>query len=846
MSMTRCVGVADVRASDRVALKADRNSWSRCRRGVRPGASTFLLCLVAATASFTLAAEPATGPANAEPRPGTLTYRNEQHWVLQEVIRDIAELVAFAQSKRSGSSPEVRLEIAKDPPDTFNVMAASAGKRVERRFELKHHLWSPEMYAPVATAFLEAWAADLPRAASAPDTSLLTALAAGDVATIVRQSRRVSESLTKRPLDAELHENAALIAGSFAMREAAGLFRDQRPALSRMATHLALARALRPDEGECGKLARIIGLSLVVRQREALAGIDSIAPSNSGWATALKLRTTGDWRLLSAPEKASRLEQLELFRALKRASASTKAMELLRSINAPATAEWSRFARERHLSVEEGHAVVAESVALELQSLAAAYEAFYGTALSEPEVAALLNVATERSVAQPSKGARAIEVLSWGHLAAFHQRHICHSVLNTNRFLRNKLSAKDTAAAFDREVAPFVSDLTLFPIVKQSLATRGTGKGATLQEAKALILSHPQLLTAAAWTSMPDAHATAAMWFHPELPFGTSYDLWPRYTSFAGESLLRKGRAFWIDAATMAPYDLPVSRVAMAARFGREPSIDQIAESFAATKDFVIDIMAEIAERVEADPPRYRKIMEEIAAIEPNYFIDLGIYLAGKGMRNEAAQAYQRAFEHATDRVYLANNSNWFVDYYLQLGRLEEAEKIARAAAEAYSSRGLATMAKLLERTNRIEESEEYYKRIKERYDDPADLDAFYLRNRDRKPEYRRAADERIAALFPAGFEKVQLRDFADPPRDGVVIQSSSDFVGAAQMKPGDVIVAIDGVRVRSLEQYEYARDRTFDSKMTLIVWTGAQYAELPVDVPGRRMNCKIATFTGP
>lgn len=121
-----------------------------------------------------------------------------------------------------------------------------------------------------------------------------------------------------------------------------------------------------------------------------------------------------------------------------------------------------------------------------------------------------------------------------------------------------------------------------------------------------------------------------------------------------------------------------------------------------------------------------------------------------------------------------------------------------------------------------------------------------YLRNQDRKPEYRRAAAERSAALFPAGFEQVQLRDLADPPRDGVVIQSSSDLVRAAQMKPGDVIVAIDGVRVRSLEQYEFTRDGTFHSKMTLLVWTGAQYAELPVDAPGRRLDCKIATFTGP
>src|SRR6185369_14779354 len=75
---------------------------------------------------------------------------------------------------------------------------------------------------------------------------------------LVREDKRISQALTQSPLDAELHEEAALLIGSFALRHAAACFYDVRKELSRMTVHLAMAHVLSDTRGSCGDLAEAI------------------------------------------------------------------------------------------------------------------------------------------------------------------------------------------------------------------------------------------------------------------------------------------------------------------------------------------------------------------------------------------------------------------------------------------------------------------------------------------------------------------------------------------------------------------------------------------------------------
>src|SRR6266513_4674998 len=98
-----------------------------------------------------------------------------------------------------------------------------------------------------------------------------------DLETVIREDKRLSTALTENPLDPELHEEAALLIGSFAMRESAGsTFCDIRRCLCKMTAHMALARAVRQNPGACGTLAEAILCSLTGRETPAFALLDQL------------------------------------------------------------------------------------------------------------------------------------------------------------------------------------------------------------------------------------------------------------------------------------------------------------------------------------------------------------------------------------------------------------------------------------------------------------------------------------------------------------------------------------------------------------------------------------------
>src|SRR4029077_8305720 len=116
-----------------------------------------------------------------------------------------------------------------------------------------------------------------------------------------------------------------------------------------------LAKAVRPEETASGKIARIIQLSLAGWQAEACIKIGALPASAEKWSKALKIRTTGDWRVLSEPARATPLEQFEYFRALRQRGLCPKSLAFLHAIHAGPEPEWIRIALEEELSVQEGH-----------------------------------------------------------------------------------------------------------------------------------------------------------------------------------------------------------------------------------------------------------------------------------------------------------------------------------------------------------------------------------------------------------------------------------------------------------------------------------------------------------
>lgn len=792
----------------------------------------------------------------APPPPGmeSWPFKTEQHWMADEIGRDIAEMIRFAKDP---VTPVANLSFSTTAPSLsegkFEFSAKAAGVEAKQSGTLTHHFWAGENYAPWAKLLLEKWSAKVPAQSTAPNTTLVSALTSPAQGLLVVEGQRVTRELSQHPLDAELHEEAALLQGFLAMREAAGQFYDARHALCRMSAHLALARALQEKPAVCGQLAEVIQLALVGREVETLEKAEQLPSELQPWVRALKLRANFDWRSLDHPEKATLLEQMEYGRALVHCDLTAKLQDFLQKVSASQMPDWGRMVTEENFSVEQGHIFAKDSLGLELQELAEDWKSWCGKELKADTLVVVANDTPGRCVANAGDGKQAMEVLGWGDLAAFHQRHICHSIQRTEDFLRNKWGVPEEAGKFEQFVNANLSGLRLAPIVLKRCAQNSTSYAPAMRDSLALCNKTPQLVTAANWACLaePVPYGTQSRsiprpqaWFSPDLPFGTTYDFGPRYYEL--HHLWAADTATWDKILETAPYHHDVIRAHRHKKLGPNVSLAQVEESQAKICDYDLKSAWEIARHAEKEPAKYMAAMKKVAVMDGDSYIDLGDFQVEQHHEGEAAEAYRAAFEKAHDRVRMANCCDWIVNYDFDHGRKDEALKIATDAAEVYSYRGLETMAHLMERMEKWEAAEKYYGNIAERYSDQGPLASFYMRHQEKNPKMAAALKRITDEVYPDGVEKATLASFNGAPKDGAVIMSTNTHTTRAHLKKGDVIVALDGYRVHSMEQYTWVRALAHhDVPLNLIVWNGSKYTDVKANPPKRRFECDMITYLG-
>jgi len=371
----------------------------------------------------------------------------EQAWVVHEVAEAVADMAFFAGRRAvpSAADVDVAVEAAPQPgvsAPRFHVRL-HAGATVQV-VAAQPHVWSPASYDTLARPLLASL-----KPAPAPSTPpVLEALTDLRGAVIEAESRRVSDRLTAEPLDASAHEQAALVAGALGLREAAGLYADVRPTLNRMAAHLAFARAIRAGSpsGPDGRLAEIVLSTLVGRQREAIAALESLKAGRrtrgeSAWIDALTTRNDGDWKRIKSPASATLLERIEYFRAARRGAGLAQALAALGPRLEP-VADWGREVLQRPFTVDEGHQFVPPSIALEVAELRDVGSVGHRSATPPERPAALLDASPGRTVVIQDGRAR-VQVLDPGDWSAFYRRHVFQAVDRGEAFFNRMWGVKE-------------------------------------------------------------------------------------------------------------------------------------------------------------------------------------------------------------------------------------------------------------------------------------------------------------------------------------------------------------------------------------------------------------------
>lgn len=807
-------------------------------------------------------AEPvASRPKSAPERPATWVWNNESAWIVNGITQEIAEWCLLSTGGSSKGTTDLlkslRVEVtpASANHSSWLVTATVQGRqRVSMALPLKEHVWSPAMYAGWAQALRTSWKTTNAAENGAPSIpDLPTRLLEPNTATLVSTSRELGQALARHPGTTRLHEQAALLLGTFALREAAGSFTDVRPSLARMTAHLALGLVTTRDQNTPERtLSQAILLSLLDLQNEALAEIQRLPPGLEAWHRSLTLRNTNDWRIMEAIPTLTVLEEIELGRALLNARDVRAFVEHWQSSACKDLPDWRRIGTTGDLGLGAGDLLTSRWMEVETNGLAETWKQLGNQDVPAGQWVPLLNAPPVPTGSTSGRGRPFREILGWDAWAGFHQRHLCHAMERTRHFLLEKWGVANATARFEEETLRQFAGLRLLPFVTLRTATDARQYEESLSQCARLCWEAPEAVTTRNWWSLrqrlrfppptvfPEAPRPAA-WFHPELPPGTLLEVAQRLDTL--DPLAARPRAYWKQQASKAPFNHKILHLLAQKEAGGSPGLDTLRHTYAPILGYHLGAMREVGEQLRDQPHDYLEHMTRVCQLAPDESIWLGEYLVERGLVEQAAFVFRAAHQRAVDRVLWSNHNAWLVNHLYETGQTDEAVAIAREGAGLATARGLETMARLMERLTRWEEALEHFQALATRHGERGLLLLFLHRQSHASPAVAAALGEEVSATFPGGMKEVVLGEFDEAPQAGVIIGSSNPLTEHHDMRAGEIIVALDGTLVENLEQYELIRSRNLEAALQLIIWTGTEYRELEVTAPARQLGVELNTY---
>ena len=834
--------------------------------------------------------------------PSKREFRNESQYVVATILKDLAEQVFYAKAGREPDAREFSVRcvekkesVPRSPSYVATIMFETNKPALQWDIKIDEPIWSPALYKTMLVevakyAGLEASASNEPL----DEMALLKSLTDLTSVTIERENQALSTAMSRNFKNSFLHEKAALLLGVLALKDNAGDFYDSRPLMCRVAAHLAMSKQFSSDKpyGINGLVAEAILYTLMNNQVSALDKIEKLPQSDpvvQKWVRSLRAFATSDYRALAKHQNKSPIERFAWFQAICKAADDDTAWSAL-SADEKNSPDFLRIAEDIGYTVEAGHEVLKNSIPAQFKEIKSVFELSSGRKLEPRELVSHLNVMPERCFDSPSNVAPKLHVIGWGQWAMFFQRHLCQSVQREFKFLNKMWGVPDEAQKFAFGMDRSLGSLRLYPFVRVGIATvKGTYIRA-VDDAVKVTTESPHFVPSRTWGAMieevpfardesPDSDECLA-WFKPAFPPGTAYDSRQRLMLFelnhsdefrlpppsvmreryptlrAGSERVRVEHQLEVDdffqrldaLHKLAPYDRQISFKIYSMKYKKTPTTQQAEELYGSVLPFATYAMTRVADTVKDQPDRYEKLMTNAAALNPVYFFKLGEYFLGRNEDDKTAEYYKKGEERCADAVKSSYYAPWRIQYYLKKGQMEQARRVADAAADVYSQVGLEAKAQFLEATGKYQDAFDLYVTIEERYNCSGPLVLFCdrVKTKTGDSKFDVESHRRIANLFTNGIEKVSIKDFQSPPVDGVLVGNENSLLRNAGLNAGDVIVAVYGIRVRSFKQYNFARDTSNNPEMTLIAWHGGRYVEVKASPPNHRFGLDFLDYLKP
>ena len=768
--------------------------------------------------------------------PGT-----EQEWIVRTVVSRLAALAALPAT---APAPTVVVTTQAASPGVFSVTVNDAAPLTVR---VVGHIWDPRTYLPVATALgVKAGPSSAAAAGATPDAALIDALGTLSLTDLLEHDAKVSATLRAQPRSAAVHEQAALLLGAFSMREGAGLYTDGRAARSRLTAHLTMARAIETSRTAslAGRLAEALLLVEVGREVDALAALAPLAEAQQPepvrtWAMALRVRVTGDWRLITRPTKSASVARSAYARAYAWRVGMGPLLAWMNASPPEVDLPLMRVLLSQAFPVAVGNQYSAVGLMAELTEAEEAARA-YGVPPSADPTALL--AAIGRPVASGP-----FRVLDWPLVASTAERHVvarAKSVFDAEQNLGRRERLRQLPGELEKALATLPLLPTALALMGGDSAPRHLAAAATIVRSRKDAIP-PALWTALAQEGQRSARAvswpTSDVWFNPWQPDGTA--LTP------SERLARQGAPKpplpMVEALhRLAPSDTWVSwRLAWWRLDGAAPTIAAMRAEVGPAVAYDSGALYRMFKGLDGSHEEYVTLGTAMCELNVDRCEDLAQELLKEGHDGEAAVEMRRWFTRSSDRVSASLGVLWLTRYLFDQGQIKDARTIAGEADDVGSAGGITALAELMERQGDQAGAEARYKQVQERYGSTWFLGAYYLRRWKATGDagLRDRGMALVAESFPAGLE-VPPAD-AVAPVDGMAFTNFGARAARAGLRRTDIVVGIDGVRVRSDGQATVLLRASHDAAMRFTVWRDGAYTTVTGTLPQRWLGCGYKTY---
>jgi tetratricopeptide (TPR) repeat protein len=710
-------------------------------------------------------------------------------------------------------------------------------------------IWSAAVYSNLTAALANEAGLNPSLQSPSEDTALLKRLTDGLATTVEQENEKLSAALQSDFSNPLLHEQAAVLLGAFSLRETSGMFYDIRASLCRATAHLALAQYLNGSKtfGVNGRVAECLMLTLVNDEAAAIKKLGAMDLSDETlkiWDRTLRAFNTGDYRPLAATTDRSTIEDIALFSAYSGSINNDVAWQKL-GWRATTLPDFARISEAGHFTVAVGNGLQQTALDFEIKEIKSVYQSSQHHELTDEDLVSALNRLPDFCFAPGAGGAPKVHVIGWGLWALMLQHQLCQALTTDFSVLWSMQGLPEEANSFNEFADKTFSGLRLYPFVERFTDTEIKRYHKSVDDGFKVTVETPQLTPAMCWNyicwsvnfaphykPVPNPHVNE--WHKHNPPPGTAYDLGARLN----HPSLTDNQKRMDQVLEEAPYDLAVLRHFVDRKYNKIPTFEQAKSLFGPLLDYSVPAMRIVAGALKAEPERYEETMEKAAKLDPTLYEELGDFAWGRNDTNKAISYYDTGADKDPDLVRESHRARRRVAYYLKKGETEKARTIADAAADVYSQPGLAAKADFHESIGELETAMQWFAKIKERYNNSDELVEFCARHF--KPTGKADFDKEVRQHlkeWEKKTQKVSLADFTSPPADGALVITESDLLKGAGLKKGDIVVAVDGIRVHNMWQYRVDGAINPDPQMTFIVWQDGHYREAKASLPDHKFG---------